>query len=214
MAEVIYAGDAGIFKTCTKCRETKVHGLFYKKNSGAAGVMAICKTCSDADVAKWRHDNPERSRDLKRGWYDSNPDKAKEIKSKWASTNIEQRRISSANYNAKRRSAVRGRLEDAVRSNINNNIRRGTKFGRKTFDILGYSLSDLQSHLEAKFTDGMTWDNYGRGGWHIDHRRPLVSFDYETPDCPEFKQAWALSNLQPLWEIDNISKGSKWPLAA
>lgn len=84
----------------------------------------------------------------------------------------------------------------------------GTKRGRKWQTLVGYTIDDLKAHLEAQFTDGMTWENIGQ--WHVDHIRPLSSFTIAGPDCPEFKAAWALSNLQPLWKPDNLKKGAKW----
>lgn len=88
-----------------------------------------------------------------------------------------------------------------------------TKGGRRTFALLGYAVEQLVAHLESRFAPGMSWENYGRNGWHIDHIRPLSSFTYSTPDCPDFKEAWALSNLQPLWAIDNLRKHAKMPEA-
>lgn len=55
----------------------------------------------------------------------------------------------------------------------------------------------------------MSWENYGRDGWHIDHRVPLAAFKFNTPDDPDFKVAWALTNLQPMWATDNFSKGAR-----
>lgn len=82
------------------------------------------------------------------------------------------------------------------------------KGGRSWPTLVGYTLKELADHLEAKFLPGMTWDN--RGEWHIDHIRPLCSFNFTTPDCPQFREAWALSNLQPLWAVDNLKKGGRW----
>lgn len=55
----------------------------------------------------------------------------------------------------------------------------------------------------------MTWDNYGKGSdkWNIDHIRPLASFDLTDPI--KFKQAVHYTNLQPLWQKDNLKKGKK-----
>jgi hypothetical protein len=53
----------------------------------------------------------------------------------------------------------------------------------------------------------MTWDNYGE--WHVDHKIPMTSFNFETTDDREFKLCWCLDNLQPLWGPDNLSKGTK-----
>jgi 5-methylcytosine-specific restriction endonuclease McrA len=45
--------------------------------------------------------------------------------------------------------------------------------------------------------------------WHIDHIIPISSFSFSSPEDPEFKAAWALTNLRPLWAAQNISKGAK-----
>jgi hypothetical protein len=71
-------------------------------------------------------------------------------------------------------------------------------------------VEELKKHLESKFQPGMSWDNYGRNGWHIDHVRPDISFDYASMNDMEFKECWSLNNLQPMWESDNCRKGSKY----
>jgi len=63
------------------------------------------------------------------------------------------------------------------------------------------------THLERQFPKSMTWNN--RNEWHIDHIIPLASFTYSSADDPEFKAAWALSNLRPLWKPANLEKGGK-----
>ncbi|MEM4726181.1 MAG: hypothetical protein QXG63_04505 [Nitrososphaerales archaeon] len=62
-------------------------------------------------------------------------------------------------------------------------------------------------YLESKFLPGMTWDNHGRNGWHIDHVRPLSSFDLTDPE--QLKQACHYTNLCPMWANDNIRKSNK-----
>lgn len=73
------------------------------------------------------------------------------------------------------------------------------------FDVMGCTRADAVRHLESKFLPGMSWAN--RREWHIDHIRPLASFDLLDPE--QYRQACALSNLQPLWARDNIAKGAK-----
>ena len=72
---------------------------------------------------------------------------------------------------------------------------------------IGCATHELRRHLESKFTEGMSWDNYGLKGWEIDHIKPLSSFDLS--DSEQFKKACHYSNLQPLWVKDNRSKGQK-----
>jgi hypothetical protein len=53
----------------------------------------------------------------------------------------------------------------------------------------------------------MSWDNIG--DWHIDHIVPLASFTFSSADDPEFRAAWALTNLRPLWAADNMRKHAR-----
>ena len=53
----------------------------------------------------------------------------------------------------------------------------------------------------------MTWDNYGKGGWDIDHIYPCSKFDL-TQEENIYKMCH-YTNLQPMWHLDNIRKGNK-----
>lgn len=154
----------------------------------------------------WRDNNPEKSRESVRGWRERNPEQVKEYARRYREENVELYRW----HDQKRRTTPKGKLENSVRSRLWKELTKGSKIGRRTFDLLGYTVDDLKCHIESQFFDGMTWDNYRHDVWHIDHVRPLASFNYETPDDPEFREAWALSNLRPLWAIDNMRKGAKW----
>lgn len=109
----------------------------------------------------------------------------------------------------KRRRAAdpKWRLSSHMRTLIHRGIGKH-KAGRSWREFVPYSLEELMAHLEAQFAPGMTWDNHGE--WHVDHIRPLCSFEFQTPDDPQFREAWALSNLQPLWAGDNLRKSGKW----
>ena len=71
----------------------------------------------------------------------------------------------------------------------------------------GYTIAELVKHMESLFTDGMTWEVFCTGRIHIDHIRPVSSFDLSNDD--EFKECWGIENLQPLWAEDNLSKRAK-----
>jgi hypothetical protein len=74
----------------------------------------------------------------------------------------------------------------------------------KTTDILGYNGIDLINYITPMLTDGMGWDNYGE--WEIDHIKPLSWFVREGETSPTIINA--LSNLKPLWRVDNRSKSN------
>lgn len=78
----------------------------------------------------------------------------------------------------------------------------------RTALLLGYSVEELRSHLEAHFEPGMSWDNYGKGRdeWSIDHSRPISSFPMTTTLAEINK----LENLRPMWHRKNCAKKNKW----
>lgn len=102
-----------------------------------------------------------------------------------------------------------------ITCSIRSSLRRAIKRNQKQTSAvkgLGCSLQELKEKLEAKFytriTTGeiMSWENFGE--WHIDHVRPLTSFDMIKKEDQEL--AVHYTNLQPLWKEDNLKKGSKY----
>jgi hypothetical protein len=81
-------------------------------------------------------------------------------------------------------------------------LKNGFYKKEKTFDLIGCSPNFLKQYIESKFQEGMTWENYGRFGWHIDHIKPCVRFDLSKPK--ERAKCFHYTNLQPLWWRDNV----------
>jgi len=98
---------------------------------------------------------------------------------------------------------LNGTISNTLRASILN----GSKNGKHWETLVDFSLSQLKKHLERKFKPGMTWENYGE--WHIDHKIPLAVFNFNSPDDLDFKRAWTLKNLQPLWATENRKKGPR-----
>lgn len=95
-----------------------------------------------------------------------------------------------------------------MRSHLAGSLRT-PKGKHKWEEVVGYGQDQLISHLEKHFLPGMTWENYGRKGWHIDHKIPIAAFNFTSANDYDFKRCWALKNLRPMWARDNISKGAK-----
>lgn len=102
----------------------------------------------------------------------------------------------ATDLNRKIGSCLRSRLRKALKGNVKS---------KSTISLLGCTIEELKKHLESKFESGMTWDNWTTNGWHIDHIRPIASFDLSDP--AQQKEACSYTNLQPLWAEDNLSKG-------
>lgn len=69
---------------------------------------------------------------------------------------------------------------------------------------MGYTRAELAVHLERQFVKGMGWHNMGE--WEVDHIVPRCAFKFESADDPSFKACWAITNLRPLWSLENRAK--------
>lgn len=98
------------------------------------------------------------------------------------------------------------RIKHSLRSRLNHAINKDLKTG-SAVDDLGCTIDELKLYLESKFSAGMTWNNWSRDGWHIDHIIPLSSFD--LTDSEQLKKAIHYTNLQPLWAEENCKKDPK-----
>lgn len=114
----------------------------------------------------------------------------------------QRRREWAREYDSRPKQRIDGRMSQQIRICLS-----GGKSGRRWEGLVGYTVDDLYRHLESLFSPGMSWANIDL--WHIDHVTPKVMFKYETAEDPQFRACWALSNLQPLWAADNLSKGTK-----
>lgn len=114
----------------------------------------------------------------------------------------QQREVTAANRK------IMDKLHRSVSGMIRDQL-MGSKNGRRSVELIGYTYEELRQHLEAHFKPGMSWDNYGVNGWVIDHTVPRVFFIFLSPDDVEFKYCWSLSNLRPMWAKHNSSKGCK-----
>lgn len=90
-------------------------------------------------------------------------------------------------------------------------IKGGQKSGSAVRD-LGCSLEEFLIHIERQFAPRMSWNNWGKGKgkWHLDHIRPLSSFD--LTDQEQFRMAVHFTNYRPLWSGDNLAKGARMTL--
>ena len=190
-------------KKCTKCGRELPLDQFHKQKAGRFGHRTMCMYCTNAYTSEWRKNNPEKSRSAGARWQKNNPDKAKSAKSQWRKNNPKYH----AKYHRERRAIDPDfRMINNIRSAMYSALNKKGKPGH-TEDLIGCPIYELQSYLELLFQPGMTWNNYGKYGWEIDHIIPLSYFDHTDPE--QQKRAWHYTNLQPLWAKDNLKKSNK-----
>jgi hypothetical protein len=166
----------------------------------------------------WSKLNPEKNREKNKRWEKNNKDKVKDkvvkfkekrpeyyknYRKKWLINNYEYFK----NY-------IRNRKENDEVFKVILNVRsrlstflRNKKYSKdyEFINIVGCSPEELKKYIESKFIEGMSWDNYGYYGWHIDHKIPLSS----SKTVDDVLKLSHYSNLQPLWGVDNILKRDK-----
>lgn len=213
-----------ITKSCSKCNRvlpaTAEH--FYRHPNGKYGLESWCKECrlkgrreryertKDEYLAQCREyyrRNRERVASRVAQYRKANPDKVKQWTKRYRSQEYVRAKI-------RKRSKKRYHSDPMIRLNacVSTAVReclRGGKGGRSWEELVGYTLDELRVHLENQFVRGMTWSNYGKS-WHIDHIRPLSSFEYADSGDSQFREAWSLLNLRPLWARANKRKSAKW----
>jgi hypothetical protein len=145
--------------------------------------------------------------------YQREKEKEKELNRIWRANNLEKdskRKVAYRKEKLQRDPAYR--FIEILRTR-----QRHVLLGEaSTTEGLGCTREELMLHLESKFQPGMTLDNYGRGGdkWHIDHIIPLSSYERTGEgkwdlESEYNKKLLHYTNLQPLWEKENLEKGSR-----
>lgn len=171
---------------------------------------------SENEVSKhWAKNHKEHMKQLGKNWREKNPEYNKnwrEKNSKQVKQNYkhwyENNKAHKQEYERERlKTNINYKLGRILRSRLGNVLKRKSKIGSAVKD-LGCSIEFLKQYLESKFQPGMSWDNWGINGWHIDHIIPLSKFD--LTDREQFLEACHYTNLQPLWSTDNLKKGSKY----
>lgn len=197
------AGETSDFfstpKTCSKCELPKPRTVeFFPSDARKRdGLRAECRECFSAPRREryWRM--REQMLAQAATWRAANPDyDPKSAKPYIVEDREHVRAVERANPARVAMERMRKRLQKII-----------GKSGIRTIGFIGCSSAHLRQHLEAQFLPGMSWDN--RPDWHIDHIRPLSSFDLSDPE--QFKAASHYTNLQPLWAIDNLRKGASMP---
>ena len=208
-----------MIKKCGRCLEHKPLEQFNKSKSGALGHHGHCRACQR--IVKRLHYEMHRDEAYAYAQHYQKSDKAKAARKQYYAAHREQmlernriRRSTpearlKANITRKKHyySDISFRIACNLRSRIRQALRKLTK-SASTAQLTGCDLNELKAYITAKFQTGMTWENYGYYGWHIDHIRPCDSFDLSDP--AQQRTCFHYTNLQPLWRSNNQSKNAKW----
>lgn len=182
-----------------------------KENGVILGPSGRRNTGGKSEANKrYYKNNKEEISEWYKEWAKENETERKTYIQQWNKDNREHINKYKRDYERKRRAEdPKYRLGIRTRTAVWQLLKeRNVNKTNKTFTLLGYTIEELMVHLESLFTEGMTWDNYGE--WHVDHKKPMTLFEFTSTDDDGFKKCWSLNNLQPLWEKENLSKGTRY----
>lgn len=212
----IKAGTLGQTKQCVACNTTKVNNPSKDWFAGPTCSKCYGKTYRQNNKAKirksinnWREVNKEKHQASEKQWRKDNKERKDATDTAWREANKEHVR-KLARENQRRRELIDPsfRIARRLRSRFNKFIKQNDA---ESFEVLSkyidYTWDDLRKHIEAQFEPWMNWDNNTVNGWHIDHIKPLCSFDLTNKN--EIIEAWKLSNLRPLKCTDNWHKSKQ-----
>lgn len=180
--------------------------------------------------------NPERSRANKKRWRKNNPEKVSKHKKTWYQKNREsildknktyqKEHISEITAQRKRREqddpAYKMRVRASIMVNKMLKSQGSSKRGQSCIDYFPWTPEQLIEHITGCMkqpgNEWMTWENQGPYNpethhlpgmrtWQLDHVVPHSDLPYDSMAHPNFKKAWALSNLRPLDAKQNVMDG-------
>lgn len=174
---------------------------------------------SRTHAKQYRLDNPEQFRETDRRYRNTHKEQVRANRRKYAHDHPDKKKKWDKTYvlknkdklNEKNRICRNSSPQNKIKHNLRNRIRivlKGLRKGGHLPELIGCSVDFLKKHLESNFCESMSWQNYGKGGWEIDHILPCEAFDLNLMDHQLACFNWR--NLQPLYKIPNIQKGAKY----
>jgi hypothetical protein len=190
-------------KICVDCKESKTTDEYSKRSAAKDGCDSYCKCCRNTISRDYyKRTQPQQLIRVNK-YQNKNPEKMLSYRQEYNKREETKERQRTYVRN-KRREDPLFKLISNLRRNTSE-IFKGTKRHKRTLELLGCSFEDAKRYLESLFKPGMSWENYGNKGWHIDHIYPLS----RATSIGELEKLCHHTNLQPLWAFENLSKGAK-----
>lgn len=217
-------------KRCSNCKIIKDTTFFSKRKKSKDGYNGRCKMCIYEYMKKYRQNYTNKQKKqykIKAKQYNiTNKEKLSKHQEEYRSKNVEAIKNYQKNWYIKNKKriqkyisnnrkkinkyyrnyvpSINAKIAKSLHTNILATVKRAkVKKTNSSIKLLGCSIDFFKQYIESKFTQGMTWDNYGKNGWHFDHIKPCSSFNLSNSD--EQKLCFHYTNYQPLWATREIA---------
>lgn len=205
-------------KTCTKCKIEKPLEEFSKHRKNKDGLQYKCKTCTTIYNQEYYQENKEKRHAQIWVYYQENKEERRAKQNAYDKGHKEERNAYRLTHKEEKATYQKDRkkkdpaykLMCLMRTRFWSEMKGKAKTNSVT-QYLGCTKEEAWKYIESQMPEGMTRNDWGVNGIHIDHIIPLSSFDMSLES--ERYKAWHYTNLQPLLAKDNLSKGKKVPNA-
>jgi hypothetical protein len=215
--EQIDAWVADNYPSISRLSTDQAHALLLKKERVPRALSEEKEASKPIEIRGVRRKDmtPEQNRILgrwskrnspKHTWRKNHPEKAKASAQRTRKKHlVAYRKKDAERLRILRATDVEYQLLHSLRKRLMTIMRSKGKT-KAARELVGCTLAELKSHLEAQFIGCMSWNNHGTA-WHIDHRVPCRYFDLST----EYgrRECFHFSNLRPLWAKTNLSRFKK-----
>lgn len=149
----------------------------------------------------------QRNRSRIATYREKNKEQLSRQNSEWYHRNKEKCRPRKRRESQKRRLIPSNRIEGNLRRRINKVLSdQCAKKLDSTMNLMGCSAAEFRRYIEFQFQPGMSWDNHGVHGWHLDHVIPCSAFDLSEER--QQRQCFHFTNLRPMWARENLRKAN------
>lgn len=209
-------GKYGVLARCKTCEKEKSKKYTVENREKINEKKSEYYSKNINNIAKKKSErytsNCEQLKEKMKEYYVENCEQIKEKRRQYRKENFEKIKKYYEEHREEKREYRRERYKTDIKFKLSHNLRRrfaralaGNAKTASAIKLIGCTVEELHTFLEAEFGEGMTWENYG--DWHIDHIRPCASFNLEDPE--EQKKCFHWTNLQPLWAADNWAKSDR-----
>jgi len=211
-------------KRCCKCKNEKPVESYGKLKSSNDGLRYDCNDCRK----EYRNTIKEKMKEKNTLYYAENKqavlEKNKQYREQHKTEIYNQRKeyrnreevknhikqkqkeylpIRKVKIQEKRKTDLNFKMSEILRSKIHKILKnQKTSYA----NLIGCDLDFLKKWIEFRFTDQMSWENFGEY-WQIDHILPINGFDFTKEIDKQICFHW--TNLQPLTSLDNRQKSDK-----